>query len=256
MQIDTWEREHCAEGGEDPFLLYVVYGNIDTSVTLARDTYRSNGIPDGLDLMSYGPGRHSQTVNSFREGYLWDEFVKNDPACAELVANCQTCLVLRGTPADATTLNYLRDVVGLLTFLLDHGGCAVYDPFMFQWWNPATWRARVFDPAGPVPRHHTVILVSEDERPDCKWYHTRGMRKFGRPDISVRGVTPAYEEGVIDLCNRLIEYQAFGAVISHGQEVRMASLPPGGVMRHRGDVDDPDFNNIHIDISWPTGRVA
>jgi hypothetical protein len=34
---------------------------------------------------------------------------------------------------DQSDLSYLRDTVGLLTSLLDHGGVTVYDPQMFHW---------------------------------------------------------------------------------------------------------------------------
>lgn len=77
------------------------------------------------------------------------------------------------------------------------------------------------------------------------------MRKFGRPDVSVHNVTSDLEDGVIELCNRLIEYQAFGHVVQDGQQVKMASLPSGGVLQHRGDLDDPDFNNVYLEVSWP-----
>ncbi len=82
-----------------------------------------------------------------------------------------------------------------------------------KWWSPAEWRERAFEPAGPVPRHHAVILVSEEPEQGGKWYHTRGMRKFGRPDVSVHGVTPELEAGVEDLLNRFIELLAFGGVV-------------------------------------------
>jgi hypothetical protein len=251
-ELDTWERKHFVAGGGDPFLFYVVYGEIDSSAPLSRSTYRSNGIPDGVDVMSYGPSKHPEVPGSFRDGYLWGEFVAAAPELSATVAQCEHCVILRGTPNDATTLNYLRDTVGLIAYLLDHGGCALYDPLMFRWWQPSDWRQQIFSPAAAVPRRHTVILVSEEADPSLKWFHTRGMRKFGRPDISVHNVTADLEDGVIDLCNRLIEHQAFGHVITDGQEVRMASLPAGGVIRHRGDLDDPDFNNVHVDVSWPT----
>ena len=77
------------------------------------------------------------------------------------------------------------------------------------------------------------MLVSEEGEPSSKWFHARGMRKFGRPDISVHGVIKNLEDGVIDLCNRLIEYQAAGYTNADRQPVRMASLPEGGVMRQR-----------------------
>jgi hypothetical protein len=53
----------------------------------------------------------------------------------------------------------LRDSVGLLTFLLDHGGITIYDPFILQWWEPEVWKERIFHAAEPVPRHHVVLLT-------------------------------------------------------------------------------------------------
>jgi hypothetical protein len=92
-----------------------------------------------------------------------------------------------------------------------------------------------------------VILVSEEPN-GTEWVHTRGLRKFGRPDLSVHGVSLLNKPGVIDLCNRFIELQAFGGAILEGQEIRMQSLPPGMRCHRRGDVDDPDFNNVHVEI--------
>jgi hypothetical protein len=74
------------------------------------------------------------------------------------------------------------------------------------------------------------------------------MIQFGRPDLSVHDVPKQLESAVIELCNRFIEMQAFGAVIPEGQEVRMKSLPGGWTCRHLGDADDPDFNNRHVEI--------
>lgn len=250
-QLESWERTHYLAGGGEPLLFYVVYGDIDSSAPMSRSKYRSNGAADGINVMSYGPNKHPGVPGSFRDGYLWDEFVADDPELAATVERCRQCMILRGTPTDPTTLDYLRDTVGLITYLIDHGGCAVYDPFMFRWWQPSKWKQLIFDPASAVPRHHTVILVSEEDDPSFKWFHTRGMRKFGRPDISVHNVPTQLDNDVIDLCNRLIEHQAFGHVVRDGQQITMASLPSGGIIRHGGDLDDPDFNNVHIEVSWP-----
>ncbi len=78
------------------------------------------------------------------------------------------------------------------------------------------------------------------------------MIKFGRPDLSVRGVTRELGPAVEDLCNRFIEMQAFGAVVPEGQEVKMKALPPGWRCRHGGTIDDPDFNNVHLEIGPTT----
>jgi hypothetical protein len=132
--------------------------------------------------------------------------------------------------------------------LLESGGIAVFDPHMLKWWSADEWSARVFEPDGPVPRHHVVILVSDEPDAGHHWYHTRGMLKFGRPDLSIHDVPKSLGAAVEDLCNRFIEAQGFGAVIAEGQEIKMSSLPSGWRCHHGGHLDDPEFNNRHIDI--------
>lgn len=251
-ELETWERKFYVAGGGDPLLFYVIYGEIDSSAPLSRRKYRSSGLPDGIDIMSYGPDHRPGVLDRFRDGYSWNEFVSDDPRLAAIVERCQHCIIVRGTPTDSTTLNYLRDTVGLITYFTEHGGCAVYDPFVLRWWSASDWRQHVFKPAAPAPCHHTVILVSEEDKTSLKWFHTRGMRKFGRPDISVHNVSEELEVGVIELCNRLIEHQAFGHIVPDGKKIQMASLACGGIIRHGGDLDDPDFNNVHIEVKLET----
>ncbi len=243
-----WPRPRFTRPGGTPFLFYVVYGKFENLPALSGSRYRSAGVPDGFTLFHYDMEQHPDVLAGFQEGYLWSDLQGRNPVLAARIAETKECLILRGEIQDSETLNYLRDSVGLLTFLLDHGGITVYDPLMFHWWEPENWRDRIFDPA--VPRHHVIILTSEEPAHGLTWYHTRGMRKFGRPDFSIHNVPARYNEAVIDLCNRFIEVQAFGGIIDEEQEIRMRSLPGGMTCHHRGDLDDPDFNNVHVEITW------
>ena len=253
--LAEWPRPHYVPGGKHPFLFYVVYGRVDTTKPLSSSKYRSNGIPDGIDVMTYGPGTHADVVASFRRGYLWDQLTTDDPNLAAKVAVQDSCLALKGEIIDPPTLNYFRDAIGFLTFCLDAGGIAIYDPLMFKWWEPSEWRSHVFNIGSSAPRHHVVILVSRDTD-RTEWIHTRGMRKFGRPDISVHKVGPQHKDAVIDLCNRFIELLAFGGIVQDGQEVRLNSLPSGMKCFRKGSEEDPDFNNEHIEIVWPISAEA
>ena len=247
----NWDRPHFSPGGGNPFLFYVAFGSIDTGAEMSLTKYRSAGIPEGIELMRYSRASNSDFIQMFLDGYVWNEFKTRKPDLAAIVEAQPECIVLSGTVSDPPMLNYLRDSIGLLTFFLDNGGKAIYDPQKLEWYSSQSWREKVFGPTGPAPRQHVVILLSEEDDGETFWIHTRGMRKFGRPDISVRHVQRTMQPAVIDLCNRLIEFQALGAVIAEGQQIRMASLPSGGVAHHGGDLDDPDFNNFHIEICWP-----
>ena len=258
-ELPTWPRPHYESGGGDPFLLFLAYGDFPPTPPPPIDArrYRCGGVPAGLTLARHDRQRHADWFAGWEQGYVWERLQAENPALADAVARSPACLVLSGTIHDSPTLDYLRDAVGLMTFFLDHGGACVYDPQVFHFFDPAPWRQRIFDPAGAVPRHHVVILTSEEpDRPGLTWFHTRGMRKFGRPDLSVRNVGSDYRDAVIDLCGRFIELQAFGSVIPEGQEIRTRSLPPRGVARHAGSPDDPDFNNVHVEIAWPGDALS
>lgn len=255
--LKSWERKYYGDSDEDAFLFYVAFGDISQDKPLKERNYRSSGVPTGFDLTAYNKVRDADFIDEFFEGYLWEQLNAQNPTLARTIQESPGCVVLHGRQKNPETLDYLRDCVGLMTFLLDNGACTIYDPQMFHWWTPEQWRERLFDPAAPVPTHHVMILFSEEPGSDeLFWVHTRGMRKFGKPDISVRRVGPDYQDAVIDLCNRFIEYQAFGGVIPEGQEIRMGSLPPGGMAHHGGDLEDPDFNNVHVEIVWPKPGLA
>jgi hypothetical protein len=47
-----------------------------------------------------------------------------------------------------------------------------------------------------------------------------------------------------ELCNRLIETQAYGGVIRDG-------LIEGMAAHTTGSLEDPDFDNVRIELAWP-----
>src|SRR5439155_26535071 len=96
------------------------------------------------------------------------------------------------------------------------------------------------------------ILASEDETmPGRLWLHTRGLRKFARPDLSLRGAPEPLPKSAVDLIRRFIGLQILGGQVLEGHQIRISGLPDGMTCHHAGDLEDPDFNNVHIEIRWP-----
>lgn len=251
----SWKRPNFQPGGGTPFLLYVAYGSLPEEPKVSR-SYRTLGLPDGIGAELYGPKVHPEVCKTWLQGPMGELLKTQTPELVRAAAAAPGCMIIRGEPKDLHTLDYLRDMVGFLTYLADNGAVAVLDPQTFTLWSPQRWRSVFFDPDGPVPHRHVVILTSEDRRPDRLWFHTRGMRKFGRPDLSLRGVAESQRAAVVDLFNRFIGLQALGGIVPEGEEIRMAGLPPGLTCHHRGDVDDPDFNNVHLEIEGLAGAAA
>jgi hypothetical protein len=254
--LASWPRPHFRPGGGDAHLFYLIHGAFAGAPELSRSRHRCGGVPVGCDLQLFSRASDASVLEmGLGDDWIGRELRRTSPTLAEAVARADQCLVLRGEVQDPSTLDYFRDAVGLVMALLESGGVAVFDPHMFKWWTADEWREGAFGPAGPVPHHHVTILWSEEPKGGCKWFHTRGLLKFGRPDLSVHGVTPDLEPGVTDLMNRFIQMLALGAVVREGQPVKMNTLPEGWRCFHRGTLDDPDFNNRHIEIG-PDGGAS
>ncbi len=246
-ELEHWHRPHLSGAGGEAHLDLRVHGRLDDRLSVSRTRHRCEGLPPGFDLQVYEAAKHPEVVSFDRSGYFGRSLGRLPSSVIADVERASHVAVLRGRTSATTTLDYLRDAVGLIQALLDTGGVAVFDPLILDGWSASQWRDEVFAPAGPVPTRHATILVS-DEPGGTKWFHTRGMLEFGRPDLSVRGVDGALEERVVELCNRFIEYQALGAVVPDGQVIRMPGLP-AWTCRTVGSLEDPDFNNRRIEIA-------
>lgn len=250
--LANWERSYFEQYEQDedvsPFLVYAVFGNFKEYDSVSKSKYRCSGIPSSIDLTHHDKNKNNEVWDRALEGYAWDSLKKKNPKLSKLVQESNECITIQGSPSDFENLNYLRDIVGYITYLFDQGGLVVADPQVLHFWDKSEWKEKLFTPNGSVPRHHIVIHTTKEEDGDLSWFRTRGMRKFGKPDISVHNVSSEFEEGVIDLLNRFIEFLAFGGIIEEGQEVKMNSLPEGLSCHHKGSLDDPDFSNFYVEI--------
>jgi hypothetical protein len=245
--LNAWTRPLYTPGGDDAFIFLVAFGPAIEELQVSQADHRVDEIPASLELAVQG----AETVNAFLEPPIGELLREDHPELVDLVAATDSCLVIRGTIADPPDLRYLRSVIGLATAALDAGAVAIYNLQSFGLFSPARWRTDIFEPDAPSPADFVVILSSEDHEGDpngAVWLHTRGMRVFGRPDLSVRGV-PADQINVAgQLVRALIEQQVKGLRIEDGSTMTVGD-PIGNITFHRrGHVDDPEFNNVHLEI--------
>jgi hypothetical protein len=254
-KLKSWPRRHFTPGGGNPLLFYVLFGEFDLTMPLSISKYRSTGSGKDLKLVQYDRETKPDVFADYQSGPLWDILTRDAPVTASQALKTPQAVAVRAEVTDPDTLDYFRDAIGLVTWLLDCGGVSIYDPQRFWLWSADEWRSEIFDPGEPQPQEHTTILISGDGS-ETQWLHTRGMRQYGRPDLSVHGVGMRYMDAVTQMIERFINMQAEGGVIPEGQEIRIQGLPPGGVCRHRGSLDDPDFNNVHVEIAWENGALG
>ena len=166
-------------------MCFVVYGAFGPKIDVRPQAYRSNGVPEGVGLTRHREGEHPDLPASFRQGSLVKD-LKEQPALARAVGSAREVVLVNGAVADPSSLDYLRDVVGVVTGLLNAGGVGVLDRQAANWWEPEAWRAQVYTPH-PFRTHELVsVVVAPDVDADMDgllWVHTQGLLTFGRPEV-------------------------------------------------------------------------
>lgn len=230
LMLENWARPYLTEYDQKPHLFYAVLGEFELS-----DTFREviSTLAEGLSVRLVESGY-------FQQGKLWEMASKDIRAKAKETSQA---IVIEGEVEHSDDLEYLRVTMDFLSYCCEEGGEVVYDPYTLRWYSSSEWLE--LSDKGQIlnPFDHVVVLISDD------WYHTRGMLKFGRPDLSVRSVAPKEASIVKKILDRFINFQALGGVVEEGRAVKMEGLErlfrPGPV---KGNPEDPDFNNFHVEL--------
>jgi hypothetical protein len=252
MSDAHWPRPQWQDSSDQAFLLWFVFGELDTNLQIDAVKYRTRGTPAGFEVVRYA----NKTLANW-EGYplagtlgrvLWDE----NASLFERAKSARDCVMLRGAIADPSDLDVLRDLVGSIAALCDSGAVAVVDPQTLSMLAAPQWRERFFDGDAVDPRDHVLILCDADEEAAGRMHvHTRGMRKFARPDIGIRNVPSAVANVAGELAERFVHFQALGGIVADGRVLEIDGAPSGMTVRHAGAIDDPAFNNRHLALRWP-----
>ena len=248
-EIAPWSRPYFWRSGDKAMLLYFVFGEFPQELKLEVGSHGSRGLPDGVALHRFDKAMLAHWEGHPLRGALGEILRDDDPEAFKAARGASACLMLRGELDDPATLEYLRDGIGVIAALLDVGGAVVVDPQMLALFSAGAWRARYAD-GGIAPRAHALVLCSDDGNGKA-WVHTRGMRKFARPDISLRGVPQRDIERAGAVAERLIDMQAQGMRFVDGTALEADGVPPGMAARLGGSLEDPQFNNRHVEFVWP-----
>jgi hypothetical protein len=245
---DPWARPLWTPSGGDAMVWFGVFGADADLLEISTDEHRVEEVPEGVDAHELG----DDWVRSLFDAPIGEVLLEREPELATLAAGSDSCIVVTGTVEDPPRLDYLRDTVGIATAALDTGGVAVLSLQTLELFDPDRWRTDVFDGGADLPRRLVTLLSSDEEDgadDERRWIHTRGMRAFGRPDVSVRGVAPNDLDAVSALVDALVLQQARGLVVEDGSTMDVGEL---GTLRFHlaGHLDDPDFNNEHLDVRW------
>lgn len=216
VATEDWSRPAFEPGGGDASLFYLVFGE-----------FHPPRLPPTLSGLSL-------TVHPQGEARLWVEPLvapagdgdDGQPALAGIVRRAPDFAVLRGQRVDPPDLAHLRDAESILAALLEAGGAAVLDVEAQRWWTPEGFRAEVLTGVRPAVRAHVSV------RSRRGLVETRGLRKYGRPDLRLRRVPEGAEREAVGLCWSLVERLARGARPGPGLAAGGLRLQPSSDLGH------------------------
>ncbi|MDR6642126.1 hypothetical protein J2X57_001333 [Luteibacter sp. 1214] len=247
----SWPRPHWQPSHEEAVLLFFVFGAFPQDLAIPAARYGSPGLPEGVELQ-----RFQNAVLSRWEGYplsgaLGDLLREDSPEAFAAAKAAPHVVAIRGRFPDRDNLDYLRDTLGVVAALTDIGGKAVVDPQILTLFDAADWREHYLVQGGAPTRNHVLILCSPEETKGRSWIRTRGMRKFGRPDISLTNVPDRDIDRAGALSERFVDLGALGAHFEQDQTVEVDGVKGGLTVALSGDESDPLFNNSHAAMRWP-----
>ena len=244
------ERPYYQDINYHPFLFYVVFGADCTSLSVSREKHRVSEFPKGLDLFMVQRPENNDYMDAMLGGSIADTLRRSEPELFDAALASDVWTVLRGEITNDATLGYMSNTIGIVQALAEQNAAAILDLQTFTLFSADEWNDTYFtqelDPCA-----HADILVSQTDSNTC-WLHTRGMRKFGRPDISIENI-PINQciETAKQIIDQMIFYGAQGAFFSravklHTHDGHACIVSPAFIE----DMDDPDFNNCHYRILW------
>lgn len=244
-----YERPYYEDINYRPFLFYVVFGVDDLQLNVSRKQHRVYEFPEGLDCMLYDKATEGGYMNSLIGGALGKTLNMKYPELYQTVLKTDKWAVIRGEVQNDTSLNYMRNTIGFVQALAEKEAVGILDLQTFTLYTPQEWNKNIFE-LEFNPWSHVVILTSEMEDGSV-WLHTRGLRKFGRPDVSMEGVPACDTENAAQVINQMIHYSVLGVFYSRPVKLHTHNrltyiLKPEFV----DDIDNPDFNNSYYRLLW------
>ena len=250
ITIPAWQRPHWQPSDEEVLLQFYVFGHFG-AVRVPSSDYGSLGLPTEIESTNHYHSALRQWEGYPLKGAMGRMFKDDAPEAYKIAVDAPEVLIVRGKLKDSADTEYLRDTLGVLAGLLDIGGVAILDPQTLSLLDADAWRRQYLIRDGAPIRNHLLILRDGEAEPGHSWIHTRGMRKFGRPDISIRHVPDRAIDRAGIMCERLVELEVLGAHFIDGQTLDIEGIPGGVVLHLVGGLEAPQFNNTYVEFHWP-----
>ncbi len=247
----NYERPYYEDINYHPLMFYVIFGAKEEELVISREQHNLDEVPEGLNMHILTRKQHGEYMNNLIGGTLGDLLKEEQPELYEKIQKENIWAVVEGKIKQDDNLKYLRNTIGVVQAFLDTGAIAVLDLQIFSLYSAEDFTEKIFSKELDV-YSHVKNLISEME--DGKiWLHTRGMCKFGRPDISIENIPKSEENTAVRVSNQMIFCSAQGMLFNKKVKLHPYKDKEKAIIINPEFVEDyenVDFNNAYCRLSW------
>jgi hypothetical protein len=244
LRVEPWQRPAHRPAGREAAVLLVAFtpGEVLTELNLAAVT-PANAPVDALAVRLHRHEDNPEWMDAFRTGPLRDLAARELPDLRPIdEATC--CYSIQVRVPDPVDLTHLQLAWAVAARVSRAGAVAVFDAFAHDWSLPEQIAA--LDPHRPfdILREISVIAESEPTPGFGHPVHTRGMVKFGRPDL-IMGVPEDRIGDAASILNQLATMLAEGHVLAAGHQLRINDEETLAVLPYTPGSHIPDVQLIN-----------
>jgi hypothetical protein len=248
MEDKTMERKYYEDIGYKPFLFYVVFGVSANELEISREKHKVDEIPEGLDVIALSRPEHSDYLDGLLGGDIGRVLRNADSGLYDKCVKTEKVVILKGEIQKDSTLDYMRNIIGIIQAFIDKGAAGVLDLMTFTLYSTSEWDKRFFSQDEVNAQNHVVIMFSKDD--NGYWIHTRGMAEFGRPDYGISNVPENKLEDYKQVVDQMVFYGGQGIVFKgpaklHTFNGKTFKVKPEFV----NDFENDDYNNAYYNVT-------
>lgn len=232
-------------------MFYVIFGAKEEELEISRERHNLDEVPEGLNMNMFTREQHSEYMDNLIWGTLGKLLKEEQPELYEKIQKENVWAIVNGKIKQDDNLKYLRNTIGVVQAFIDAGAIAVLDMQTFSLYSALEFTEKIFSKDLDI-YSHVKILISKMEDGNI-WLHTRGLRKFGRPDISIENVPGSEENKVVRIANQMIYYSSLGGLFNKKVKLHLYKDKEEAVIinpKFVGDYENVDFNNAYCKLLW------
>ena len=241
------ERQYFEDIGYKPFLFYVVFGVSGDELEVSGTNHNVDGMPEGLEIVSLTRPEHSEYLDGIIGGEIGKVLKKADSDLYESCKKTEKVVIIKGQIEEDSTLDYMRNTIGIIQAFMDKGAKGVLDLQTFSLYSPKEWADRFFG-KDVNAQNHVVIMFSKEK--DGYWIHTRGMAEFGRPDYGISKVPENKLEDYKQVIDQMVFYGGQGILFKGKAKLHTFNGKTFGVATEFvNDFENDDYNNAYYKVT-------